>query len=418
MSRVRSGLFLGVLCLWCALGVAAGALAQAGGFQMPDPKQMSGIPRPVSDLPAGGVGVLLIAGDFSHPVPNHEVRLHAGSRTLTGRTDDTGHVVFQGLTPGEDVKVSADLDGERLESQAFPAPAQGGVRLVLVGTDRAKAAADAAAATAPPVTGQVVLGGESRLVIEPGDEAINVYYLLDITNTARRRVNPSAPFIIDMPAGASGTTVLDGSSPAASVNGTRLRVQGPFPPGRTAVQVAYELPVSGGSIRFTQRFPATLEQMALVVKKVGGTKLTSPQVSAQQDMTASGETYIAATGPAVAAGRPITIALDGMPHRSAAGRWTALTLALAIVLAGVWASTRPEDRAARLAERKRLIARRDKLFGELVRLEREHRQGRGDRGRYAARREELVGALEHLYGALDGGGDTGPGPEGRAGLAA
>ncbi|MGE5245423.1 MAG: hypothetical protein ACM3SQ_14445 [Betaproteobacteria bacterium] len=417
MSRIRAGVFLCVLCGLCVLGAAARAAAQTGGVAMPDPKQMSGIPRPVPDLPNGSVGVLLIVGDFSHPVANHEVQAHAGSKVLTQKTDDTGHVTFSGLAPGQTVKVTADLDGEHLESQEFPAPEQGGVRLMLVGTDKAKAAAAAAAAAAPPTTGQVVLGGESRIVIEPNDESITVYYLLDITNTARGRVNTPRPFMFDMPTGATGTTVLDGSAPGASVNGTRLRVQGPFAPGRTFVQVAYELPVSGGSIQFDQEFPAALQQMALIVKKVGGTKLTSPQVSAQQDMSADGETYIAATGPAVAAGNPITIKLDGMPHHSTTGRWTALLLAIAILVAGVWALTRPENREAQIAERKRLVARRDKLFNELVRLEREHRQGRGDPSRYTARREELVGALEHLYGVLDDD-ETAPDPTDHAGLAA
>ncbi len=45
--------------------------------------------------------------------------------------------------------------------------------------------------------------------------------------------------------------------------------------------------------------------------------------------------------------------------------------------------------------------RREKLLKDLVRLEAEHRQGRGDLSRYAARREQLVAALEQVYGALD-----------------
>jgi hypothetical protein len=410
------------LGLALVLGILAGApsIARAqmgGGFAMPDPKQMSGIPRPVSDLPNGSVGVLLIVGDFQHPVANHDVQLRQGSKTLTQKTDDTGHVEFQGLTAGASVTVSADLDGEHLQSQDFPAPAEGGVRLMLVGTDKAKAAREVAAEAAPATTGQVALGGESRIVIEPSDEAVNVYYLLDIMNTARGRVNTPKPFVFDMPTGATGTTLLDGSAPNASVNGTRLQVQGPFEPGRTFVQVAYQLPLSGGSVQFSQQFPAILEQFALVVKKTGDTTLTSPQVSAQREMQADGQAYIAATGPAVAADHPITIALDGIPHHSVAPRRTALGLAFFIIVAGVWAATRPEDREVQAAERKRLTARRDKLFHDLVRLERDHRNGRGDGARYRARREELLVALEHLYGLLDSG-EPGPGPEDRTGLAA
>jgi hypothetical protein len=62
---------------------------------------------------------------------------------------------------------------------------------------------------------------------------------------------------------------------------------------------------------------------------------------------------------------------------------------------------KPADAAIQKDERKRLIARREKLFQELVRLEQEYRSGRGDRARYGARREELLSDLERVYGALD-----------------
>jgi hypothetical protein len=153
------------------------------------------------------------------------------------------------------------------------------------------------------------------------------------------------------------------------------------------------------------------------VKKIGTMRLRSPQLSNQQDMTAQGETFMAATGAAVQAGQPIVLTIDDLPHHSSAPRWLALSLALAIVGVGVWAGTRPGDKAARASERNRLIARRERLFKDLVRLESERRQGRGDASRYAARREELVTALEHVYGALDGE-DTSPEPGNRAGLAA
>jgi len=93
-------------------------------------------------------------------------------------------------------------------------------------------------------------------------------------------------------------------------------------------------------------------------------------------------------------------------------------LALAIAVAGVWASTRSDDEThARAVERKKLLAKRDKLFNDLVRLEHDRRSGRADDRRYATRREELLAALEHVYGALDGD-EHGPEPADRAGLAA
>jgi hypothetical protein len=76
------------------------------------------------------------------------------------------------------------------------------------------------------------------------------------------------------------------------------------------------------------------------------------------------------------------------------------------------------DATARQAERKRLIARREKLFQELVRLENEHRRGRIEPPKFATRREELLQALEQVYGALDSD-DISPEPaDHRPGLAA
>lgn len=394
---LRAASVLGVLASLCVL---SGGFAQLHAqFQMPDMKQMSGIPRPVDDLPAGSLSVRLIRGDLSNNITNHPVDLHVGDKVITVKTDENGRAEFDKLPAGATLKAVADVDGEHLESQEFPAPAQGGVRLMLVATDKSKAAATTP--SAPPISGQVVLGGDSRIVVEPGDEVLQVYYLLDIENSARAPVNTATPFAFDMPTGAVGTTLLEGSSPLATVSGTHVRVNGPFPPGRTVVQIACELPVTSGSMDITQAFPATFERLAVLVKKVGDTKVSSTQLARQQEFPNEGETIIAGTGGAVPAGQPIVISLADVPHHSAAPRWIALTLALAIFAIGIWAAQRRDDGGAREAERKRLIARREKLFADLVRLEHDHRNGRVDLHRYVNRRAELVAALEQVYGALD-----------------
>ncbi len=399
-----------------ALALLALVLPRTGSaqFEMPDMKQMSGIPRPVGDLPNGTIAVRLIRGSLASNIAGHPVELVVNGKSQTAKTDDSGHAQFSGLPSGATAKTLAVVDGERLESQEFPVPAQGGIRLMLVATD--KNAAPATSPAAEPVSGQVVIGGDSRIIVEPGDEAVEVYYLLDIMNTARVPVNPPSLFMFDMPTGAVGTSILDGSTPKATVNGTRVRVQGPFPPGRTIVQVAAEMPSLTGAVRMTQRFPANFEQLAIVVKKVGAVRLSSPQISAQQDTAAQGETYIAAQGNMVPAGQAIQLSLTDLPHHSPAARWTALTLAVLIIGIGLWAARAPEDAATRQAERRQLLARRDKLMADLVRLEQEHRDGRGDRARYAARRADLMAGLEQLYGALDD--DTAPEPAPRPGVAA
>jgi hypothetical protein len=411
-----TGLFL------CVLGVLGGGSVLLRA--QIDPKQMAGIPRPVTDLPDGTVSVRLIRGQLSNNIPNFPVELQVGSQVRTAKTDESGRAEFNGLPAGQTLKAVAVVDGERLESEAFPAPARGGIRLLLVATDTAKGGAGAA--SAPAAAGQVVIGGQSRIIIQPGEETIEVYYLLDIVNRASGPVNPPTAFVFDMPAGATGTGILDGSSPNASVKDQRVTVQGPFASGRTLVQVGAALPAGQASLTLAQRFPAAVEQLAVVVKKIGNITLSSPQLSRQQEMTASGETYIAATGGAVAAAQPFELTLDNLPHHSSVGRWIALSLAGTVIVVGVFLGRGARESTALAAERKRLTSRRDKLFNDLVRLEQDHRSGKVGEGRYAARREEIVAALEHIYGALDaddmgplGPSDTkGPEPADRSGLAA
>jgi hypothetical protein len=401
----------------CVIGTLCVPALTSAQFQMPDPKQMSGIPRPVTDLPNGTISVRLIRGDLSNNITNYPVELHVGDKVQTVKTDESGRAEFRDLPAGTTVKAVAVVDGERLESQEFPVQGQGGIRLMLVATDKEKEKQKQAEASAPAITGQVVLSGETRIVIEPRDEVLDVYYLLDIVNNDRAPVNPSTPFEFDMPNGATSATIMQGSSPLASVSGSHIKVAGPFPPGRTFVQAAALVPVSSGTLNLTQRFPANLEQLSVLVKKVGELKLASPLIQRQQDMAAQGDTLIVAVGGPVQAGQPISLTLDGLPHQNQTPRQLALGLALVILIAGAWAATRPLQPGARADERRRLIARREKLFQDLVRLEHDHRRGRVGGGAYATRREELVAALEHIYGALDTD-DTGPEPADRAGLAA
>src|SRR5437016_712522 len=63
-----------LLAVLCVLGMRVSAQ-----FQMPDPKQMAGIPRPVTDLPNGTVSVRLIRGQLSNNITNFPVELHVGS---------------------------------------------------------------------------------------------------------------------------------------------------------------------------------------------------------------------------------------------------------------------------------------------------------------------------------------------------
>jgi hypothetical protein len=401
-------LFLCVLCVLCVDRTFA---------QVIDPKQMAGIPRPEPADPAGTVTVRVIRGELANRVLKHPVELIVNGKPQTVSTDEEGRARFDKLPAGATLKAVTTVDGERLESQPFQAPVQGGIRVMLVATDKDKAARAAAEASAPPVSAPVVLGGDSRIELHPSDEAVDIFYFLEIMNNGRAPANPPVAFDFEMPEGAGSATLLEGSTPQALATGSHVRVNGPFPPGVTQLVAASRIPVKSGTLDIEQVFPANIEQLMVLVKKVGDTRLVSPQIERQQDMPLGGDRVIAAVGGAVPAGTPVSLTLADLPHHSATPRYVALGIVVAMVLAGVASLSRRQPPTDEQAERQRLITRRDRLFQDLVRLEHDHRNGRGNPSKYPSRREELIAALERVYGALDTE-ESGLGPADRSGLPA
>ncbi len=391
-----------------ALLIAA-LLAQAGPFagqggQMPDPKQISGVPLPVPDLPAGTVTARVIRGQLTNALEGQTVELSGAGAAKTAKTDEAGRATFSSLTPGTHVKLSVTVGSETIESQAFDVPSQGGIRVMLVATDaatEARAAEDRKLAEEPAVQGVVVLGDQSRVVIEMGDDVLNVFNLMQVVNTAKRRVQTAAPLVFELPKGAVGAGMMEGSTPNATAAGNKITVTGPFPPGATTVQFAYSIPLGSDTITIDETMPAQLPQVAVVAQKTPGMTLTSPQIKEHADRTAEGQDYIVGQGGAVRAGDTLSLTLSGLPHHPTWPRNVALFLAAVILAAGAWGAIRLRPAPADKDRRRQLQAQRDSLFARLAALETERRQGKVDPGTYAERREKLVGALEDLYAGLD-----------------
>jgi hypothetical protein len=379
--------------------------AGAQGPQMPDPRQMSGVPLPVADLAPGTVTVRVVRGAMTNVIVGQLVELTGGPSTLSAKTNDAGRAEFNGLQPGTRVKASATVNGEHLESQEFVVPASGGTRLALVATDpetQKRAQQDRELAESAAQSGTVALSERSRFVFEMGEEALNSFALLEIVNAAPVPVKTAQPVVFDLPAAAVGIGLLEGSTPQAAVTGKHIIVKGPFAPGATVLQYGYSLPISGGSLTVEQALPVALGQVSVMAQKVGDMQLQSPQIAEHRDMPLQGETFIVGKGPGLAAGQIVSFTFTGLPHQPVWPRNVALTLAAAILGAGIWGSrrrTRPgqsdEER------RKKLDARRDRLFAELTAIEEQHREGTIDPDRYSARRRELLAALERVYAQLD-----------------
>lgn len=380
-----------------AVVAAAGVWAPAPAAAQPDPRRMSGIPLPDPQLPAGAITVRVVRGSLSNNVPDQPVELRDGDNVATAVTDAEGRAEFLTLNPGAMVVAATELDGARLESQPFAVPGQGGVRLMLVGADPARP-------EAPAEPGAVTFGADSRIVIELGEEVLNVFYLLDVINARDVPVEPGAPLVLTLPDGAAGATLMGGSAPGASAAGARVSLPGPFEPGLTPLRVGFVLPYSGDSRALEQTLPAALESLLLVVEKWGTMDVASEQIARRADMNpegAEGRTYIFAAGPAVAAGAAVALEISGLPHRR---RWPAMAaLAVAFVLlgAGAWGAATPTREADREERRRKLESRREKRFRDLVKNERQHGAGRIGDTRHGNRRAELLAELERIYAELD-----------------
>jgi hypothetical protein len=240
------------------------------------------------------------------------------------------------------------------------------------------------------------------------DDSLQVFYVLDIVNSARTRVDIGGPIIIDLPSGAAGAGTLEGSSPSATVNGSRVTVVGPFAPGTTSVQVAYTLRYDSPNLQFEQAWPVALQQVTVGVQKVGNLQIASPQFLQTRDLsTDDGVVFLIGSGAGLPAGGKLTINLSGLPIHSRLPRYIALSLAGAMIVLGIWLSV--SGRRQSQPDRQSLTSRRDGLLRELEDLEKRRRAGSVGGERYTTRRQRLVTELEQIYGELD---DAGQGPEG------
>lgn len=387
----------GVLVL--VLGAASALPARAQG--MPDPAQMSGIPLPAPELAPGTITVRVVRGALTNNVAGQQVELTIGASRREATTDESGRAEFTGLRPGEQVQASTTVDGARRESQLITMPAQGGVRVMLVVPDAGAAppVAEQPGATTPQ-PGSVVFGGESRVIVERGDESLHVFYVLDIVNGAGAPVTTDGPLIFDLPSGATGATLLQGSTAQATVSGSRVTVTGPFARGTTPLQIAYELPYRGARVTIEQKLPAALPMLAAAGETTGGVTMASPQFSAMRDMDAGGNLFKVGNGPGIPAGGTLTLTFDNLPHHPRWPRFMALGVAVAIMIGGLVFGFAAKP-VTRTVGRRALLEARDARFAELEALEEERRSGAVGETRYAAERSRIVASLEDIYAALD-----------------
>jgi len=164
---------------WAQGGAAPQALIRAAGM-----------PLRVSDLPAGTLTVRVVKGAFSGDLAGRDVRLEtADGRSLLARTDRQGRATFR-VAAGTEVHAFANVDGERLESETFAMPPDGGVRVLLVAGGAQDDVAvsgpsvPAAAATAlPPGHPPIDMPSPRATALAPADGTARIFIALSLVVT-------------------------------------------------------------------------------------------------------------------------------------------------------------------------------------------------------------------------------------------
>jgi hypothetical protein len=379
------------------------AIVATHAQDMPDASLIHGRAIPAAELANGTVTVRVVREAIGNNIPGQSVRVTVNGVVSTAVTDELGRAEFSGLPQDQLALAEVTVDGEPLVSEPFAVPASGGLRVILVAGMAAAAerrgTEAAAEAAAPAVPGLVVFGGDSRVLVQFTEDALDVYYLLEIENSSRTRVDAGGPLVIDLPPGAQGAAALEGSSPAATVATDHVTIAGPFASGTTAVQVAFRMPHDRASLTIAQTWPAALQQVIVAVQKVGALSVSSPQLTETSEVPFNGQLYVLGAGPALAAGDTLTFTLSGLPVHSATPRYVAITLAVGLLGLGTWLSLSGRGRREEAA--RMLVSRRETLLNQLAQVEARHRAGTVDGAAYAKRRAKILDELEGIYGALD-----------------
>ena len=460
--------------------VPSGLHAQPG---MPDPSQMSGIPRPDPKVPSGTVTVRLIRGTFANRLTDVAVQLESagaapGTAPLTQNSNAEGRAIFASLSPGTYV-AKATVDGQTLSSQpitvdAAPAP---GIAVMLVfaksaaeqqaevGTPDGKARMDSATAagtlvvklvdeSAKPLPGLLItlvtasrgsekveaagsqpsgadgtakfeglksgsdigyliaverdggrqqsqpfqlsaehgsvlamtvraitrdraglkLGPSSHIIFEPQDDSVQIIENLQLQNSQDRAVDPGpAGLRVPLAVGALSPQVMPGGPPQLTVDASQagppvLLWKGPIPPGDTALSVGFVLK-HHGTLKFQQQMAVAADGIRIVAIKLPDLKIDG--VSDSEDRKWNGRDLVVASAIVPGAGGSLEITLHGLPTDFYQLRIIAVLLALAIGLGFAYlAIYRTSDESAETDRRRQaLMAQREALLDEVIRLE-------------------------------------------------
>ena len=348
-------------------------------------------------LAAGTLELRLVDPDGA-AIAGQEVRLgrSAGKpevmTSVTSSSDKNGFVRFQALQTGDSYRYTAviDRDGLRLHSATLSLSADHG------------AAGELRVPGRTSDSSVLQISSSSKLLIDLREDALAVMENLVLENTSDKifQAGP-AGLAVPLPAGANNLGALEGGAHLELLESATMFLREAVPP-QDALEIPVQarfgffLPTTGeGSMTIRQPMPLGIETPVLMVPESHHLKLEAPGLQAMAPQTddrgAGMQIFQLASVPRNGV---LTITVSGLPTRASLGKTIATALVAVLVFAALLGLRR------RKVE-ERSDDRRERIFAELVDVERARRAAGSDDAQLAERRRELIAALEAADTGLD-----------------
>jgi len=368
----------------------------------------TGTTEPAADLPAGTLELFLKDAQ-DQPVVGQKVTLgevsllpeeeKRGVRGHEAVTDAEGRARFEGLTTGSNAGYAAvaQHEGMRISTQPFRMPEDTGMRGRLLALGR----------TQDPAVLQ--FDQRTKVVVDIREEALAIMMGLFFRNTSTQIFDPGPEgLVIPLPDDAVNAQEISGGVPVEVISGVGIKITTPIPPDSAAAFVTtarfgYILPSGGASsLKVEQVMPVavpTPPDTFLLVPQKTGLELSGPGVRRLgPEVDGAGEKVNVYTTPPIAAGATLAFTVTGIPAYDRKGRYVAAFLCLLLLGAAIaWGGGVRSGAKGAGKNRDALVERREKLFAELVDLERERRVSADANGRLTGRRRTLIAELESVY---------------------
>lgn len=361
-------------------------------------------PVAAADLPPGTLEVVVVDA-AGKPLPEHEVNVgQAGAdgkvQAFTQKTNAQGVARFVDLSTAQDVGylVVTEIEGSRIGTRPFRMATDGGMR---------------APRLAPPVRTNdltvLSLDQGSRIIFEVREDFLFVGEVLSFRNESERIYDggPKGIFV-PLPHEMTSFAPMGEGATLEEVKGKGLLMRSEVPPmgprdRSVQARFAFLLPTYGDdSLDFEQTLEVPMKSPLVIVPDAYKLTLTADGLrTLPKEKDSQGNAVSLYELGDIPAGGKIKIRISGLPKVDKTGHLIAIIVCMLLLGWGLWgvfggprAASGKDEKAKLERKNQELRNRREKLFEELVALEKRRRSGASVD---ETRREQLVSQLETVY---------------------